>query len=154
MSDLDKILLTTVLTIFGGLMIHVLSQMFIKMFLEPCIEYKKIRSDVISHMSFYSNMFDSKLRADDSDDYRERYYKAQDDIRLSMAKYRASYNSITPLILARLLRIVPSFSDFESISKNLLTLSFLGSIKHDESGYNEQYNLAKETLKLLQVKGY
>jgi hypothetical protein len=154
MLDLDKILITSGLTILGGLLIHVFSQIFIKIFLEPCVEYKKSRSDVITYLTFYSNMLNSSLSQDDNDNYKERYYKAQDDIRLSMAKYRASYFSITPHFLAILFRIVPQHKKFESISKNLLTLSFLGALKVDNDEMFDNYRLSQETFKLLGVRGY
>ncbi|WP_340678169.1 hypothetical protein [Paraglaciecola sp.] len=153
-SDLDKILLTSVLTILGGLLIHVLSQMFIKVFLEPCVEFKKSRGDVITYLTFYSNMHDSRLRHNDADGYKNRYYKAQDDIRLSMAKFRSSYYSITPHRLAVLLGITPRFQTFENISNNLLKLSFLGDLKEEGDKMLENTRLAKETFKLLKVRGY
>lgn len=152
MSDLDKMLITFGLTIFGGLLIHIFSQIFIKIFLEPCVEYKKCRSDVITYLTFYSNIFDSKLQHDDNDAYKLRYSKAKDDIRLSMAKYRASYSSIYPVFVARLLKIVPNEEENNTIIDNLLTLSLLGEFKTEGDKLFANTRLAKKTLILLGVK--
>lgn len=154
MTDLDKILLTSVLTIFGGVMIHMISQVFIKAFLEPCTEFKKARADIITYLHFYSNMFDSKLTGKDNEEYRQKYYNAQDDIRLAMAKSRASYCSISPQWLALFLTITPRYETFEKIGTNLLSLSFLGSFKVGDKDPFSGSNLAKDTLKLLKVKGH
>ncbi len=154
MSDLDKILVTSGLTIFGALLIHVFSQMFIKIFLEPCVEYKKSRADVITYLIFYSNILDARLHDGHNDDYKKRHYKAQEDIRLSMAKYRASYYSISPQFLAIIFRIIPKFQKFEEISRNLLSLSFLGDLKIDGDPMFENSKLAKATLKLLGVQKF
>ena len=152
MADLTKILLTASMTVLGGFIIHFASQIFLKIFIEPVQAYKKQKSKAISLLSFYSNMLDAKLRTEDSDEYKERYYKAQDEIRLCMANIKAAYYSISPRWLSIKLGITPNEEEFHKITSHLLSLSFLGHLKVDGDKMFENGEKAKETLSLLGAK--
>jgi len=149
MEDFEKILLTASLTVLGGFVIHSASQLFLKLFIEPMQEFRKNRSQAITLLSFYSNMLSSRLRYDENDEYRERYYKAQDEIRMCMANIKASYYSISPRWLSIILGVVPNNTNFQTVSANLLSLSFLGSLNTEGDNLSKNMDLAKDTLKLL-----
>ena len=154
MSDIEKILLTSTLTIFAGLLIHALSQVFLKVFIEPLSEFRRNRSEALSLLSFYSNMLNSRLQGDDRDDkyYIDRYYRAQDEIRMSMAKLKASYYSIAPLWMAIQLNLVPKKMLFKEVTSNLLSLSFLGAYKTNSENSKCNVELAKNTTALLDAE--
>ena len=54
MSDLEKILLTSALTIFGGVLIYVAGQLLSKLILEPAYELRKTIAEVRFVLSFYA----------------------------------------------------------------------------------------------------
>ena len=149
MSDFEKILFTAAMTILGGFVIHSASQLFLKLFIEPLQQYKQYKFEAISLLSFYSNMLGSRLGEDDNDEYRQRYYKAQDEIRLCAANIKAAYYSISPRFLAVVFGVVPKNKDFKLATGNLLSLSFLGSLNGEDTKMSENYERAKDTVRLL-----
>ena len=60
-----------------------------------------------------SNMLSARLMADDNQEYRDRYYKAQDEIRMCMANIKAAYYSISPRWLAIFLGVIPNQENFK-----------------------------------------
>ncbi|GAA5648631.1 hypothetical protein [Vibrio proteolyticus] len=148
MSEFEKIIYTAAATIIGGLLIHAMSQLVQKLFIEPCHQYRQLNSRAISSLSFHSNMLNAKLRVDDNEEYRQRYYDGQDELRKLMADMKAQYITISPLWLAVALRLVPSRSTHRKVVRNLLTLSFFGSLS-SPSDERTPYELAKETVKLM-----
>lgn len=149
MEDLDKILLTGAVTILGGFSIHSASQLFLKLFIDPLQNYRLHRSEAVTLLSFYSNMLDSRLCENDSQEYRERYYKAQDEIRMCMANVKASYYSISPRWLAVAFGAIPRQAKFREAANNLLTLSFLGSFRTDADSASKGLDLARSTVRML-----
>ena len=98
MTEIEKIVYTAAATILGGLLIHSMSQLIQKLFIEPCSQY------------------------------RQRYFDGQDELRKLMADMKAQYVTIFPLWLAIGLGLVPSKSKHKKIVTNLLTLSFFRSL--------------------------
>lgn len=149
MEDFDKILLTGAVTILGGFTIHAVSQLFLKLFIEPLQRYQQYKAEVVMLLSFYSNMLNTRLRDDDNLEYRERYYKAQNEIRMCMANIKASYYSISPRWLGILLRVIPKKARFDEATGNLLKLSFLGQLQTGRDNQPKNLSLAHSTLEIL-----
>ncbi|ANU38270.1 hypothetical protein RJD38_18875 [Vibrio scophthalmi] len=148
MTEIEKIIYTAAATIIGGLLIHSMSQLIQKLFIEPCHQYRQLTSKSISSLSFYSNMLNAKVRVDDGEDYRKRYFDGQDEVRKLMADMKAQYVTIFPLWIAIVFGLVPSKKKHKQIVSNMLTLSFFGSLStHDDE--RSPYDLAKETVKLM-----
>ncbi|MFC6635048.1 hypothetical protein [Microbulbifer taiwanensis] len=149
MGDFEKILLTAAMTVLGGFLIHSASQLFLKLFIEPLQDFKKYKFEAISLLGFYSNKLNARLKYDDSFDEKERYYKAQDEIRLCAANLKSAYYSINPRFLAVFLRIIPNQENFKQASRNLMSLSFLGSLNTEDTKASENYNRARNTVAML-----
>ena len=149
MSDFEKILLTAAMTVLGGFIIHSISQLFLKLFIEPLQEYRKKKSEAISLLSFYSNMLSSRIHDNDTNEYRERHHKAQDEIRMCMSNLKAAYYSISPQWFAILIGVIPNPEKFKIASNNLLTLSFLGALNSEGDSDSKNFNLAKDTAIIL-----
>lgn len=152
MEDFDKILLTGAVTVSGGFVIHSASQLFLKVFVEPTQNYRKYKAEAITLLSFYSNMLDATVKDDDNQEYRERYYKAQDEIRMCMANIKAAYYSISPRWLAVALGIIPKQYQFKEAVSNLLHLSFLGRLFTERDRMSENLDRAKSTVSLLRAE--
>lgn len=149
MDDFDKILITGAVTILGGFIIHAASQLFLKLFVEPLQRYQQHKAEAVMLLSFYSNLLQARLREEDDQEYRERFYNAQDEIRSCMANLKASYYSISPRWLAIVLRAIPKKDRFTQATKNLLTLSFLGQLLTERDGHSKNMDLAKLTVEIL-----
>ena len=54
MGDLEKILLTSVLTILGGVLVYVIGQLLSKLFIEPAYELRKTIGEVRFALSFHA----------------------------------------------------------------------------------------------------
>lgn len=57
MSDIFKIVLTSALTILGGLIIFLFSQIVSKFFIDPIHEQKKIIGEIADKLIFYANVY-------------------------------------------------------------------------------------------------
>lgn len=152
MEDFDKILITGAVTILGGFIIHAASQLFLRLFIEPLQKYRQYNAEAVMLLSFYSNLLHSRLREEDEQEYRDRYYKAQDEIRMCMANLKASYYSISPQRLAIVLRAIPDKKRFNEATKNLLKLSFFGQLLTDKDSHSKNMDLAQSTVEILGAK--
>lgn len=56
MSEISKILLTSLLTVFGGVIIFVVGQIFVKFILEPLNEQSKLIGEIANSLNFYANV--------------------------------------------------------------------------------------------------
>lgn len=152
MEDFDKILITFAVTIFSGFIIHAASQLFLKLFIEPLQNYRQYNAEAIMLLSFYSNLLHSRLRDEDEQEYRDRYYKAQDELRMCMANLKASYYSISPHRLATVLCAIPDKKRFNTATKNLLKLSFFGQLLTETDSHSKNLELAQSTVEILGAK--
>lgn len=64
MNDLDKILVTSALTIFGSVLVYVIGQLLSKFFIEPMQEQKKSIGEVRFNLSFYSPIIHTPISRD------------------------------------------------------------------------------------------
>jgi len=62
MSDLEKILLTSSLTIFGGITIYMMGQIFLKFILEPIHEQMRVIGEIDHALLFYGNTYGNPER--------------------------------------------------------------------------------------------
>ena len=143
MSDFDKILMTAAVTVFGGLIFHFFTQFFLKLFIEPVQKYRDHKSEAISLLHFYSNILGLRVEKCEPQVERERYFKAQDEIRMCYSNLTAAYHSIFPKWLAMVLCLIPKKDKFKMASGNLLSLSFLGNFKAENQ---DSIELAKKRL--------
>lgn len=57
MSELEKVFLTSGLTILGGVIVYVIGQILSKFFIEPIHEQKKLIGEIADSLIFYSNIY-------------------------------------------------------------------------------------------------
>ena len=63
MTETFKIILTSSLTIIGGIFIYVFGQIADKFFIRPIFEQKQIIGDILDSLIFYANDYTNKNRA-------------------------------------------------------------------------------------------
>lgn len=61
MSDIEKIILTSVVTIIGGSFVFVFGQLFLKRLIEPCTELRKEISKVRFTLSYFAPIINTPI---------------------------------------------------------------------------------------------
>jgi hypothetical protein len=65
MTDVDKIILTSIGTIIGGLIILAVGQIIIKFFIDPYQEYRKLLGEIVDVLTFYANVNAQLMQPED-----------------------------------------------------------------------------------------
>jgi hypothetical protein len=118
MSETVQIILTSALTIIGGIALLVFGEIFTKFFIEPIYEQKKLISEIAETLIFYANLYSNPGvgTIEDQD-------KAQDVLRQKASLLRAKTYAIPWYDIFVSLRLVRSHSQIEEASSNLIGLS-------------------------------
>jgi hypothetical protein len=64
-SDLDKIIYTSVATIIGGVFVLVMGQIVIKFLIEPYQEYRKLLAEIVDALTFHANVAADRMKPED-----------------------------------------------------------------------------------------
>jgi hypothetical protein len=89
MTDLDKILLTSATTIFGGLLVYVIGQLLSKFLIEPTQELKKAIGEVRFNLAFHGSVIHTPASRTE-----DRSQKAKDALMKSSCDLLARVNAI------------------------------------------------------------
>ncbi len=118
MSELFKIVLTSSLTVCGGIFLLVAGQIITKFFIEPIHEQFRLIGEIADSLVFYANVYGNPGFGDP-----ERMSKASDKLRQQASQLRARTNAIRGYQLWQFLRIVPKREGVMEASRNLIGLS-------------------------------
>ncbi len=111
-------ILTSVLTIFGGVLIFVTGQIFLKFFIEPVHQLRAYIGRITDSLIFYANVYGNPGSLS-----IEEAKKASDDLR-KLASELMSKTAVIPCYgFWSFLRVVPRFSDIRDTHRNLIGLS-------------------------------
>jgi hypothetical protein len=145
MSELFKIILTSSLTIFGGILIYVVGRIIEKFFIEPIHEQFKIIGKIADSLIFYANIYTnpgSKLIE------KEKMDEASNVLRQQASHLMAKTQVIQWYKFWQHLRIMPKYADVIEAHGKLITLS--NSVHKGKAIEND--SLRKEIEKLLRIK--
>jgi len=118
MSELFKIILTSSLTIFGGIFVYVFGQVISKFFIEPIHEQHKVIGEISDSLIFYANVYcNLGLLPKDMMD------KASDKLRQLATLLQSKTYTIPAYKFFAEIKIVRSLSTIEQASKKLIALS-------------------------------
>lgn len=111
-------ILTSVLTIFGGVLIFVIGQIFLKFFIEPVHQLRAHIGRITDSLIFYANVYGNpgSLSTDEMK-------KASNDLRKQASELMSKTAVIPCYRFWSFLRIVPRFSDIRVTHHNLIGLS-------------------------------
>src|SRR5712692_7002353 len=100
-------------TVFAGVCVYVLGQIFVKFFLEPLQEFYKLRGEIGHSLIFYANVFSSPslAGAGDLNDPNDPYRKAHETLRRQSAELFARTHVIPLFSLWSRLHLLPKRSD-------------------------------------------
>jgi len=77
MSDVLMICFTSLLTIFGGVVLLVVGQFVTHLFVEPFLEQRRLIGEIIHVLDYYRNVYTDPLEKGESDRLTERRFEAR-----------------------------------------------------------------------------
>lgn len=121
---------TACFTVFGGVTVFVLGQLFTKFFIEPIHDQSKLRGEIAYSLTFYSNVYGNASVIE-----KDIVNNASNTLRGQASHLRASVCTIRWYWLWQLLRIVPKRKNVIKASTNLIGLSnSMHPVNFDPSG--------------------
>jgi hypothetical protein len=117
MDDLDKILLTSALTILGGAFVYVFGQIATEFFIKPVQQFWRMCCHIQDRLAFYAPVYEHPEK--EWDNRRE----ALEEFRRCAAQLRAAAFAIGCYTLLSRCKIVPEWSAIEDAGRNLIGLS-------------------------------
>lgn len=113
--DIDNLFFT----IFTGVLVFILGQIFLEFILRPIQEYKKLKGKVAKYLVLYASCYSNPQFIEDGNS--ERHNKAGEEIR-ELASEVLAFSEITPHYLITLL-LIPKKEKLKIASENLIGLS-------------------------------
>ncbi len=103
MSDLEKIFLTSGLTIVGGFLVYVFGQIATRFLVDPYHEYRRAIGDIADTLVYYANVYMNSGSGD-----RERMDEASKTLRQKASLLRVRAYAIPRYAWFAKLNLVPS----------------------------------------------
>lgn len=118
MSEIERIFLTSGLTICGGVLVIVLGQVFIRFFLDPITNLRKLLGEIADNLVYYGNIYSNPGVARD-----EVTDKARKSFRQNAGLLRSRAHAIPLYPLFAIFKLVPRQNHISEASQNLIGLS-------------------------------
>lgn len=153
MSETFKIVLTSSLTIIGGVVVYTLSQIMSKFLIDPIHEQKRVIGEIADALIYYANIY-----ANPGIGPREELDKASDKLRQLSTLLQSKTHMITWYRLFQKIKVVHKSSSIEGASKELIALSNLIHVRPgQETGITANIGIlnverADKIKKLLKLK--
>ncbi|MFN4857260.1 MAG: hypothetical protein ACK5EU_02905 [Pseudanabaena sp.] len=144
MSELFKIILTSSLTVIGGIIVLVVGQIITKFFIEPIHEQAKAIGEIAYSLTMYSNVYGNPgiLK-------REKMDEASTSLRKCAGQLLARTYALKPYWFWEKLGVVRKFDAVELASKRLIGLSnFLYDPQGDIKAMNDWETEIKTVLRI------
>ena len=158
MTDLEKIVCTSLATAFGSFCIFVLGQIILERYIKPVSELKKQLSNIAHILRFHAGWISSPGK-DDKDGNKS---KASDDLRKNAIELRSKAYAVPNYKRLECFKLVPKYEDIDKIEGDLIYIcnniftNFSGDHEEREyykSTFNDMENLLKKYLPLYKMKG-
>ncbi|MEW5986665.1 MAG: hypothetical protein AB1791_08535 [Chloroflexota bacterium] len=143
MSELETIVLTSSLTIFGGIVVLVVGELLQKFAIGPVHELRKVIGEIAHALTFYANLINNP-----GSDKTEKMDEASEALRQLAGQLRAHIQAIYLHKLWELLRTMPKQTAALEAAQMLIGLS--NSIHNGHLDQN--YKWSQEIKTLLRIK--
>ena len=151
MSELEKIFLTSALTIFGSITVYVIGQIISKFVIEPIHEQKKLIGEIADSLIFYAYVYANPGLAE-----RNLMDEASNKFRQQATLLQSKTHLIPLYSFFSCLGVVVNRSNIEKAASNLIGLSnsvYRVSSIDDIAGRNLDRADEIKTLLRLKIKG-
>ena len=118
MTDLDKILLTSLTTIIGGVFVFTIGRILEKFVIEPLHDYKKTIGNITDNLIFYANIYSNPTVSskEEKDEASKTFRKLASE--LTVKTYAISFPKIFSAI-----KIIPNHTNLINATTSLIGLS-------------------------------
>ena len=118
MSEIEKIFLTSSLTICGGVLVIVFGQVFIRFFLDPITDLRKLLGEIADNLVYFGNVYSNPGVARE-----ELIAKARKVFRQNASLLRSRAHAIPLYPFFVILKLIPRQNHISEASRNLIGLS-------------------------------
>lgn len=150
MTDLDKALLTSGLTIFGGVFIFCISQFIQKFLLEPVQELNKTIGEISFRLDYYANIFPSSNQ-NLNEDQQKQLLIVFNSLRESSCRLQANAWAIWWYDFFECIRFIPLRSNIVKSKGKLIYISNTTS-ETERAERMERRKQIEEVKQLLGIK--
>jgi hypothetical protein len=121
MSETGKIIITSIATLIGGVILLVAGHLITKLFVEPLLKLRGVIGEISFSLIYYTNIIGSI--DDDMLLDKEKTSKAKDSFRKLAAELPVAAYALPCYRIFNLLRLVPSRKNVLEAAPNLIGLS-------------------------------
>jgi len=150
-------LLTSSLTVIGGLVIFFFSQLIQRYIIEPLSDYRKLRSQISIHLVYYANVYSSVFEYDKDNSGNEKIVSRLEEVSNTFRRLASELIGISNIIpmywFFTVVGIIPSRKKIKAASSSLIGLSnslWSHGDGHDQIKYNRERR--DEIVRTLKIK--
>jgi len=144
MSELQTIFLTSGLTIIGGTILLIISQVFTRFFIEPIHEQRKIINEISDTLGFYANVYSNPGTAP-----IEILNEASQELRQKATLLRSRTSAIPWYKFFSFMLLVKPISNIEDASSSLIGISNSVYEGSDPIINSERSKIIKDSLDIM-----
>ncbi|WP_141500937.1 hypothetical protein [Paenibacillus luteus] len=146
-------------TIFGGLILFIISQLSLKVIIEPIVELKKIIGKVARTLLLYSNQYHNPVELTEENLNNDRLTSERQrtslEIRTMAGELLGAVQVIPAYQIFSFLGLVPSLKRIKEARASLVGLSnSLWKTKSNDNVYVHIIETEKELIKSLRIKAF
>jgi len=145
MTDIEKILLTSSLTILGGIIVLTLGQIIIRFLFDPLEKLKLLIGEISDSLIFYANVYTNPGVANAT-----LATEARHDLRRKASLLCSRANAVNWYCFFSLIHVLPELKNIKKASSELMSLSYAV----DDGDYRENSEIRKKIIKLLSIKSF
>lgn len=139
MTELEKIFLTSGLTIIGGVIVFVVGQIVNEFLIKPLLNYKKIIAEIDEELIFYSNIYSNAGQF--CIEHKEICSPASDRLRRLACSFSSAYKQ---LVMFKKLSVTEK-------NKVMGDLIFLSNSLWRQNNIDHNLNKSEEIRKILKI---
>jgi len=152
-------ILTSSLTVVGGLIIFFISQLILKYIIEPLSDYRKLRSQISIQLIYYANIYSNLYEYNEENSNNEKLVKRLEEVSDTFRRLASELIGVSNIIPAHLffsvLGILPNRKKIMKASSSLIGLSnSLWKYGNNTEDRPIEYNMQRrnEIIQLLNIK--
>lgn len=125
--SLSTALVTSSLTVTGGLIVFIISQLVLKFMIEPLSDYRKIRSQISINLVFYANIYLNPVELTEQNLKNESIRSELAEVHSKLRKQASEFTGVMQVIpfygLFSCLGLVPPEDKAHKVSSNLIGIA-------------------------------
>lgn len=139
MTELERIFLTSALTIFGGVIVFVSGQIINEFIIKPLLNYKKVIAEIDEELIFYSNIYSNAGQF--CIEHKEICSPASDRLRRLACSFSSAYKQLSAYNKL-------SVTDKDKVMGDLI---FLSNSLWRQDNIDHNLNKSEEIRKILKI---